>query len=146
MNYAGFFTRFIALVLDSILASILACLVSFLVSPLIGLTAGTDSGVLNLISGTLSFLLIVVLMLFQFFYFGYFWSKNGQSLGMKLVNVKVVRRSEGEPLSFLRAGLRGSVGYWISGLVFGLGYIWAAFDSNKEAWHDKIFDTWVVQV
>jgi uncharacterized RDD family membrane protein YckC len=37
--------------------------------------------------------------------------------------------------------LRGTVGYWISGLVFGLGFIWAAFDGRKEAWHDKLFDT-----
>jgi uncharacterized RDD family membrane protein YckC len=29
-------------------------------------------------------------------------------------------------------------------LLFGLGYIWAAFDANNETWHDKIFDTWVV--
>ena len=37
-----------------------------------------------------------------------------------------------------------SLGYYISGLLFSLGYIWAIFDPNKEAWHDKLFDTWVV--
>ena len=44
-----------------------------------------------------------------------------------------------------RGGFRGTIGYWISGLIFGLGFIWAAFDQDKEAWHDKLFDTWVVQ-
>ena len=62
---------------------------------------------------------------------------------MKLRNMKVVRRDD-EPLSFVRAGLRGTVCYWISSLIFNLGFIWAAFDEEKETWHDKIFDTWVV--
>ncbi len=43
------------------------------------------------------------------------------------------------------AAFRGTLGYYISGLVFSLGFIWAAFDSRKETWHDKLFDTWVVQ-
>lgn len=44
-----------------------------------------------------------------------------------------------------RAALRGTAGYWISGLIFGLGYLWAACDENQETWHDKVFDTWIVQ-
>jgi uncharacterized RDD family membrane protein YckC len=48
-------------------------------------------------------------------------------------------------MSYVRAALRGTVGYWISGFIFGLGYIWAAFDSDKEAWHDKLFDTSVIE-
>jgi len=57
---------------------------------------------------------------------------------------KVVRQDGGE-LSFLTAGLRGSLGYWISSLLFNLGFLWAAFDQEKETWHDKIFKTWVVK-
>jgi uncharacterized RDD family membrane protein YckC len=63
---------------------------------------------------------------------------------MKMLNIQVVGQ-DGQPLSFLRAGLRGSVGYWISGFIFSLGFIWAAFDAKKEAWHDKLFKTWVVR-
>jgi uncharacterized RDD family membrane protein YckC len=33
----------------------------------------------------------------------------------------------------------------VSGFFFGLGFIWAAFDANGEAWHDKIFATRVVR-
>jgi len=63
---------------------------------------------------------------------------------MKLTGIKVVQR-DGNLQSYVRAALRGTVGYWISALIFGLGFIWAAFDSEKEAWHDKIFDTSVVE-
>lgn len=143
MEKAGFLTRFIAWFVDGLMIGILSWVVALIFGVLIGLTGGADNSFLNFISGTLAVMLILVMLLFNFLYFGYFWSKDGQSLGMKLVNIKVVRQ-DGSPLSFLRAGFRGTVGYWISGLVFGLGYIWAAFDARKEAWHDKIFDTWVV--
>ena len=71
--------------------------------------------------------------------------RDGQSVGMKLFNIKVVRQTESESISFWRGAFRGTLGYYISGLVFGLGFIWAAFDSQKETWHDKLFDTWVVK-
>ena len=143
-NFAGFFTRFFALFIDSILMGIIAMIIMFIFGGMLGVTSSIDSGFLNFLMGTASFLIIVLMTFFQFFYFGYFWSKSGQSLGMKMLNIKVVRR-DGEPLSFLRAGLRGSVGYWISSFIFWLGFIWAAFAANKETWHDKIFDTWVVR-
>jgi len=145
MNYAGFFTRFIAWFLDGIIASILLWLFTLILSPIIGLSANADGGIMALLLGSLALVLIVFLWVFQFFYFGYFWSKGGQTLGMKLMKIKVVRSSEDQPISFVRGGLRGTVGYWISGFIFGLGFIWAAFDADKEAWHDKFFDTWVVQ-
>jgi uncharacterized RDD family membrane protein YckC len=43
-----------------------------------------------------------------------------------------------------RAALR-YVGYVISTLVCYIGLIWAAFDSRKQGWHDKIASTVVVQ-
>jgi len=143
MNKAGFFGRFVAWFIDGFMIGILAWIVMLVFGGIIGLTSGTDSGFLSFIAGTMALLMMVIIFLFQFLYFGYFWSKNGQSIGMKLLNMKVVSQ-DGGSLSFLKAGLRGTVGYWISGIIFGLGYIWAAFDAEKEAWHDKIFDTWVV--
>jgi uncharacterized RDD family membrane protein YckC len=79
-----------------------------------------------------------------FFYFGYFWSKSGQSIGMKLMNIKVVK-TDNSPISFLSAALRGTVGYWISGLILWLGFIWILIDKDKQGWHDKIFNTYVVR-
>jgi len=144
MDFAGFFTRFFALVIDSILMAILALIITFIFGGVLGVTASLDNGFMNFLIGVVGMMFYILMLFFQFFYFGYFWSKSGQSLGMKMLNIKVVSQ-DGQPLSFLRAGLRGSVGYWISGLIFSLGFIWAAFDANKEAWHDKLFNTWVVR-
>ena len=145
MDKAGFLGRFAAWLLDGFFIAVLSFLTGFILGGLAGLTASSESSFLGFISAGLTALLIIVMLLFQFIYFGYFWSRTGKSLGMRLLGMKVVRRSGGEELSFVQAGLRGTLGYWLSGLVFGLGYLWALIDQNKETWHDKIFDTWVVK-
>ncbi|MFN2241977.1 MAG: hypothetical protein ACK2U2_06795, partial [Anaerolineae bacterium] len=35
-------------------------------------------------------------------------------------------------------------GYWLSTLLYGLGYLWIAIDNRREAWHDKIARTAVI--
>ncbi|MCB9158857.1 MAG: RDD family protein [Caldilineaceae bacterium] len=143
-QFAGILARFIALLIDNIMMWIIGVGLILLLGPFLGLAGNTDSAFLGLLAGTAMLVLLVIILALQFFYFGYMWSKSGQSIGMKMVGVRVVRRHDGGGLSFLRAGLRGTLGYYISGLLFSLGYIWAIFDPNKEAWHDKLFDTWVV--
>lgn len=140
MAKAGFLARFLAFLIDAIMLSIISWLLSLVLVPFMGAADSTNSNMLALIAGGIGLVIVVILLFLQFIYFGYLWSKSGQSLGMKLTHIKVVRR-DGSPLSFWRAGFRGTLGYWISSLVFGLGFIWAAFDGRKEAWHDKLFDT-----
>ena len=144
MNRAGFLARFLAFLIDNIALSVIAWLLSLVLVPFMGIADQSGSATLfGLIAGTVAMVIGFILLLLQFLYFGWLWSMSGQSLGMRVVNIRVVRR-DGSPLSMIRAGLRGTVGYWISGLIFGLGFIWAAFDGRKEAWHDKLFDTAVV--
>lgn len=145
MNKASFFSRFIAWLIDVFAIAIIGALFSVLLSGLLSITSGSDSFLVSAAFGTLSLILWFAIVILQFLYFGHYWSKSGQSVGMKVTGVRVLQK-DGSNLSYVRAALRGTVGYWISGLIFGLGYIWAAFDSNKEAWHDKIFDTEVVTV
>jgi uncharacterized RDD family membrane protein YckC len=68
---------------------------------------------------------------------------NGQTIGKKMMKIRIVKE-DGSPMSYGDAFLRNVVGYWISSLVCGLGFIWALFDARKQAWHDKIFKTQVV--
>jgi uncharacterized RDD family membrane protein YckC len=145
MDYAGFWTRGFALLIDHIALGVLAFLVSLIFGACAGVALSAQSDFVSILTGGVALITLGALIIFQFLYFGYFLSRSGQSLGMKLLDVKVTRRFGSDSLSFWRAGFRGTLGYWISGLVFGLGFIWAAFDSRKETWHDKIFDTWVLQ-
>jgi len=144
MEKADFGTRFFAWLIDIMAMSLLSWIVGLLLSACASFALSADSDMLALIAGLTAFLTFFILLFFQFFYFGYFWSKNGQSVGMRLLNIKTLRR-DGGTMSFFRAGFRGTLGYWISGLLFGLGYLWAAFDADKEAWHDKLFDTAVLK-
>jgi uncharacterized RDD family membrane protein YckC len=63
---------------------------------------------------------------------------------MGVMNIRVVQ-FDGHSLSFLMAGLRGSLGYFPSGLIFGLGYLCFFVDKQQETWHDKIFNTVVLK-
>ena len=145
MPRAGFLQRFIAFVIDAIIvgavSGVLARFYGF--GPDVVVSSGTD--VSTAVASKTGIVVSTINFFLEFVYFGYFWSTSGQSLGMKLLGIKVIKRDTGALLSFFMAGLRGSVGYWISGLICGLGYLWALFDSNLEAWHDKIFGTWVIK-
>ncbi len=144
MIKASFFSRFIAWLVDIFAMVVIAILFGVLLAGLMSITSGSDSFLLSAAAGTLAVIVWFSILILQFLYFGYYWNKSGQTIGMKLTGIKVVRQ-DGNLMSYVRAALRGTFGYWISGLFFSLGYIWAAFDSEKEAWHDKIFDTWVVE-
>ncbi len=75
-------------------------------------------------------------------YFTYFHGTLGQTPGKILFNLKVIRTS-GRNLTYGRAFLRW-VCYGISSMFFYLGFLWAAFDGKKQAWHDKLAGTLVV--
>jgi uncharacterized RDD family membrane protein YckC len=83
--------------------------------------------------------------LVHFLYYWYFWTqRDGQTPGKSVTRIKVIRVN-GMSLSAGDAVLR-FVGYWISSIFFGLGYFWALFDAQSQAWHDKIAGTYVVKV
>jgi len=63
----------------------------------------------------------------------------GQPLGKMAVRVRVVTL-EGGPLTLGRAILR-QIGYWLSAVILGIGYLIAAFRGDKRALHDLIAGT-----
>jgi len=68
---------------------------------------------------------------------------KGQTVGMMALRIKVVPTVGGE-MTYGRAALRW-VGSILSGVACLLGYLWIAWDADKQAWHDKIASTYVVQ-
>ena len=124
---AGWWTRFFAILIDFIaLAIVSGILTSILYQG--DTTAG--SGLQTLIG--------VV-------YYVYFWSSygKGQTLGSRALNIRVVK-TDGSYLDLVGAFLR-YVGLIISCIAIFIGVIWAAFDAQKQGWHDKIAGTYVVK-
>jgi len=69
---------------------------------------------------------------------------RGATVGKKVFGMRVVT-ADGQNIGFGRSLLRHTVGYFVSGLVFGLGFLWIGFDPHKQGWHDKIAGTYVVR-
>jgi uncharacterized RDD family membrane protein YckC len=77
-------------------------------------------------------------------YFVAFWAWRGQTIGMMPFKLRVVRAEDGGEVDFGRSLLR-YVGLIISFAAILIGVAWAAFDSRKQGWHDKIGGTVVVR-
>lgn len=76
-------------------------------------------------------------------YFVFFWSRGGQTLAMKTWRIRVVNGMSGGPVSAARAALRYVLA-WPSLFVFGLGILWALFDSDGQFLHDRLAGTRLV--
>ena len=77
-------------------------------------------------------------------YFVFLHWARGQTLGKMAFHIRVVSR-DGGPLSFGQAALR-HLGSWLSAVILGIGYLVAAFRSDKRALHDLIAGTRVEHV
>jgi uncharacterized RDD family membrane protein YckC len=77
-------------------------------------------------------------------YFAGMWTWKGTTVGGVVLGLKVVRL-DGGPLSFLVALVRG-LGAALSVIVMFLGFLWIAWDSEKQGWHDRIAGTVVVRL
>jgi uncharacterized RDD family membrane protein YckC len=85
-----------------------------------------------------------LLQLASIAYFVGFWTWRGQTPGMMLLGLRIARDADGTPPGLGRSILR-YIGYVISAFVLFIGFIWIAFDSKKQGWHDKIAGTVVVR-
>lgn len=72
------------------------------------------------------------------------WMVTGETLGHAIMGVRVMHR-EGARLNFWQA-LRRLLGYVLSLLPLGLGFLWVLIDNRRDGWHDKIAGTDAVYI
>jgi len=120
----------------SVLVTIVAVLLSFGVAAFA--VAGADA--LAVLGGVL---VIVAIFAVSLGYFPWFWVKGGATPGMRIFNLKVVRDRDGGPIGWGEAFLR-LFGFWVSSLVFYLGFAWILIDKRRRGWHDLIAGTCVI--
>lgn len=133
MQYAGFWVRFWASIIDSIIWTPLAILIYIKFTfDAIGMGAGES----------LSFLFFLISVLTPWLYSALFEAGSWQATpGKKLLGVYVTDMS-GERISFGRASAR-HFSKFFSALIFCIGYIIAGLTENKQSLHDKIAGTLV---
>jgi uncharacterized RDD family membrane protein YckC len=78
-------------------------------------------------------------------YFPFFWVRSGQTPGMSIMGIKVVRDDNGGPITWGPAILRW-IGFYISHLVFYIGFLWIFVDERRRGWMDLIGGTVVIAV
>lgn len=72
------------------------------------------------------------------------WKMRGSTVGGILFDLQVVR-VDGREMDWATAVVR-ALSCFLSAVVAGLGFLWIAFDPDKQGWHDKIAGTVVVRV
>ena len=72
------------------------------------------------------------------------WKMKGTTIGGIVCGLKIVRLDE-RPVDWTTAIVRALASF-LSLFVAGLGFLWIAFDPERQSWHDKIAGTAVVQL
>ena len=79
------------------------------------------------------------LLAVSYLYFGWCWTRSGQTLGMRAWRMRV-RTREGAPLGWGRSFLRFAAAMVSIGSA-GLGLLWVAFDRERLSLHDRLSAT-----
>lgn len=76
-------------------------------------------------------------------FFSGFWTRGGQTLGMRAWRIRVVAE-DGTTIGAPRAVLRFAAGL-VALAPAGLGFWWGFFDAQRRGWHDRWTRTRVVR-
>jgi len=141
VRYGGFWMRALALFIDSLLMGVVIVPIFIAVGFGTGMFRQMSPENPPNIAGIL--LLEVFMFAFVLIYQVYFLTKKGATPGKMAVGLKVINAADGQNVSVGKAVGR-YFAYLLSGMILYIGYIIAAFDSQKRALHDYICDTRVV--
>ena len=139
---AGFWQRFLAALIDGlIIGAVQGVLAAVFNDPLFDTSRNMQTTDYLLfrttVAGTIGFALASA---YSIYFHG---SGSGQTIGKKLLSIRVVGFDDGGPIGYGRSTLR-YIGTFLSRLPCGLGYLWMLWDNEKQTWHDKIANTIVV--
>jgi uncharacterized RDD family membrane protein YckC len=142
VEYAGFWIRLVALIIDGFVLAIPNWIISAVFMGGTALATDLENNpyaMMAAMSGTLGISTLINLL-----YKSILESSSWQAtIGKKALNLKVTDE-HGQRISFLRS-LGRTLSTYLSTVILFIGYIMAAFSSRKQALHDKIASTLVVK-
>ncbi|AHF93214.1 hypothetical protein OPIT5_26370 [Opitutaceae bacterium TAV5] len=135
VRYAGFWIRFVAAFIDGVCVQIIVFIPSFVIGLLIGM-AGPGQQVTQILAQMAGFIIgLVIGITYEIFFIRKFDATPGKlAVGIRLLRADGSKLSVGRILGRYFAKL-------VSGIILCIGYILAAFDSEKRALHDHMCDT-----
>jgi uncharacterized RDD family membrane protein YckC len=137
VDRAGLLRRLAAMLYDGLLLLAVLMVATALVLPLTGGEAVEPAK-----NPFLVFVYRALLVLLIFGFYGLFWTRRGQTLGMASWRLRV-EREDGGVLTWSDS-LRRLGWALLSLLPFGLGFLWILFDPQRRAWHDRLSGTRIV--
>lgn len=129
---AGFWIRVLAYIVDTIILTVINFVIGFVV-------VAASGGQLN---GGPAVLLYLLEFVIAVAYFSLLWSSRGQTVGMMVTNLRVIR-TDGSQLTIGRA-IGRVFALALSFAIIYIGVIMVAFTQRKQGLHDLICDTLVV--
>ena len=139
-EYAGFWVRLAAYVIDSIIVFFGLLFVRLFLSGIMSVLSDTWIGGNILFHYTLKDILLYG---FQVLYFILCTYLTGTTLGKRAMNLRVVS-ADGQKLTILNVVYRETIGRLLCSLSVGIGYIIAGVDREKRGLHDILCDTRVI--
>jgi uncharacterized RDD family membrane protein YckC len=73
-----------------------------------------------------------------------FWVERQGTPGKLVLGLRIVDADTGATPPLSRLVIR-YVGYLVSAIPLGLGYLWAIWDPRRQGWHDKMAGTLVIR-
>ena len=137
VEYAGFWIRVGASIIDSILLMMITYPILYAVYGWAGLDYGYAMRTTGFVDILITWILPMVAVI-------WFWTAKQATPGKMLLSLRVVDAKTGGSLSAGQSIAR-YLGYFVSGIPFGLGLIWVGIDKKKQGWHDKIAGTVVIR-
>lgn len=134
VSYGGFWIRFAAAFIDGIILGVIR-------APLQAITGGNQTGsTSSSLTGTATLLSLLIGVVYYALMESSSWQATvgKKALGLKVTDLNGNRISKGTAFGREFAKI-------LSAIILGIGYIMAAFDSRKQALHDKIAKTLVVK-
>jgi uncharacterized RDD family membrane protein YckC len=154
-NYAGFWQRFLALIIDSILIGIIRSILVIPILAAVGLSFVSDfqnldmadsSDIIAMVSAIFAAAMATAAIssVISILYFSFMESSKYQASVGKLALGLIVTDMDGNRIDFGKALLR-NFGKLVSGAILLIGYIMAGFTDKKQALHDMIASTLVLK-
>ncbi len=147
-RYVGFWARFLAMLIDNVWVTIVVVLVLMAIfgqdfMAMIAMTPDSSPEAMAMAAQGATGSFLAQLLLPAVLIVG-FWFWKAATPGKMVISAKIV---DAKTLGAPSAGqlIVRYIGYFISAFVFGLGFLWVAFDKRKQGWHDKIAGTLVVK-
>jgi uncharacterized RDD family membrane protein YckC len=162
MQYAGFGTRFMALIVDTLITGLMfaPAIIALYAGPTEiepcsvdasgNVTVGDDINAICEVptNGTIAAAALLGLLAFAavlVYYAKLEGGPKGQTIGKRAFGIRVADATTGGPIGTGRALGRNLFKMFISGNLCFLGYLWALWDGRKQTWHDKVVSSVVVR-